>query len=201
MLSFGGRGGVDEEVLPAEAGVALAAVRVEDPQGGPPPRRPEPVAGDERFSVLPDHVAAEPDPAPAGQLEPETGRLGDGRREAVRVATTGRFEQEQQHVRAPGEGRQAVEPIGDLRDALGASEAAGQIDQQDVDRAARQQRAADDERLVERFGRHDDEPFEPDAAGDRLDRVEAARQVHPGHDRAGGLRLGYGPQRKRRTAA
>ena len=95
MLSFGGRGGVDEEVLPAETGVALAAVRVKDPEGRSPPRRPEPVAGDERLGLLPDHVAPEPDPAPPGQLESEAGRLGDGRREAVRIAPSRRFEEEQ----------------------------------------------------------------------------------------------------------
>ena len=97
MLSCGG-GDVDEEVLPAEAGVALAAVRVEDPEGGSPPRRPEPVAGDDRLGLLADDVAPEPDPRPAGQLEPQAGRLGDGRREAVRVTPARWFEQDQQHV-------------------------------------------------------------------------------------------------------
>ena len=199
-VSFG-RGGLDEEVLPAEAGVALATVRVEDPKGGPSPRRSEPVAGDDRLGLLADHVAPEPDPRPAGQLEPQARRFGDGRREAVRVAPAGWLEQDQQHVRAPGEGRQAVQPVGDLREAVGAGEAPGQVEEQDVDRAARQQRPADREGLVERFGRDDDEPFEPDAAGNRLDRVEAPREVHPGHDRAGGLGLGHGPQRERGTAA
>jgi hypothetical protein len=193
VLSFGSRGGVDEEVLPTEAGVALAAVRVEDPQGGSPPRRPEPVAGDDRLGLLADHVAPEPDPRPAGQLKPQAGRLGDSRRETVRVTPAGRFEQDQQHVRAPRESRQAVQPVGDLRDTIGTSEAPGQVEEQDVDRTARQQRPADREGLVERFGRDDDEPFEPDTAGNRLDRVEAPRKIHPGHDRAGGLGLGNGP--------
>jgi hypothetical protein len=201
VLSFGSRGGVDEEVLPAKAGVAFTTVRVEDPNGGPPPRRPEPVAGDDRLGLLADHVAAEPDPRPACQLEPQASRLGNGRREAVRIAPAGRLEQDQQHVRAPREGRQAVQPVGDLRDAVGAGEAARQIEEQDVDRAARQQRAADREGLVERFGCHDHQPFEPDAAGNRLDRIEAAREVHPGHDRAGGLGLGDGPQCERGAAA
>src|SRR5512145_768197 len=82
VLTFRSRGGVDEEVIPAEAGIALAAVRVEDPKGCSPPRRPEPVAGDERLGLLADHVAPQSDPCPADQLEPEAGRLGDGRREA-----------------------------------------------------------------------------------------------------------------------
>ena len=68
MLSFGGlgRGRVDEEVLPAQAGVSLAAVRIEDPERRPSARRTEPVAGDERLGLLPDHVAPEADPSPDG---------------------------------------------------------------------------------------------------------------------------------------
>ena len=94
-----------------------------------------------------------------------------------------------------------MEPVGDLRGPIGPGKAPRQIDQQDVDRAAGQQRAADREGLVERFGRDDDQPFEPDTTSDRLDRVEAPREVHPGHDRAGGLCLGDGSQRERGAAA
>jgi len=201
VVSLGGGGGVDEEVLPAKAGVALAAVRVEDPERGPSARRSEPVAGDQRLGLLPDHVPPEADPSPAGQLESEPGRFGDRGREAVRVAAPGGFEQDQQHVRAPGERRQAMQPVGDFRGAVGAPEAARQVDQEQIDRAARQQRPADRECLVERFGRDDDEPFEADAAGDRFDRVERAREVDPGHDRAGSLGFRHGPQCERRAAA
>ena len=201
MLSFGGGGGIDEEVLPAEAGVALAAVRVENPERGPPTRRSEPIAGDERLGLLPDHVAPEADPPPAGQLEAKAGRLGDRGREAVGIAAAGGLEQDQHHVRAPGEGRQAVQPVGDLRGTVGAPETAGQVDQQQVDRTAGQQRTPDRKRFVERLGRDDDEPFEADASGDRFDRVERAREVDPGDDRPGGLGLGHGPQRERRPAA
>ena len=201
MLSFGESGGVDEEVLPAKAGVSLAAVRIEDPERGPSARRSEPVAGDERLGLLSDHVAPEADPSPAGQLESEPGRLGDRGREAVRVPAAGWLEQDQQDVRAPCESRQAMQPVGDLRGAVGAREAARQVDEEQIDRAARQQRPADRECLVERFGRDDDEPFEADAAGDRFDRVERAREVDPGHDRAGRLGFRHGPQCERRAAA
>jgi hypothetical protein len=199
-ISFGESGGVDEEVLPAKAGVSLAAVRIEDPERGPSARRSEPVAGDTRLGLLPDHVPPEADPSPAGQLESEPGRLGDRGREAVRVAAAGWLEQDQQDVRAPCESRQAMQPVGNLRDAVGAREAARQVDEEQVDRAARQQRPADRERLVERFGRDDDEPFEADATGDCFDRVERAREVDPGDDRAGRLGFRHGPQCERRPA-
>jgi hypothetical protein len=200
-ISFGSRGGVDEEVLPAEAGVSLTAVRIEDPERGSSARWSEPVAGDERLGLLPDHVAPEADPSPAGQLESEAGRLGDRGREAVRVAAAGGLEQDQQDVRAPGKRRQAMQPVGHLRGAVGAREAGRQVDEEQIDRAARQQRPADRECLIERVRRDDDEPFETDAASDRFDRVERAREVDPGHDRAGGLGLGHGPQCERRAAA
>jgi len=193
VVSLGGGGGVDEEVLPAEAGVSLAAVRIEDPERGPSARRSEPVARDQRLGLLPDHVPPEADPSPTGQLESESGRLGDRGREAIRVAAAGGFKQDQQDVRAPGKRGQAMQPVGDLRGAVSAREAARQVDEEQIDRAARQQRPADRKCFVERFGRDDDEPFEADAAGDRFDRVERTRQVDPGHDRAGRLCLGHGP--------
>jgi hypothetical protein len=53
---------VAEEVVTTEAGVALAALRVEDPKGGPLSRRAVAVAGDQRLGPLADDVAPEPDP-------------------------------------------------------------------------------------------------------------------------------------------
>ena len=80
---------VAEEVVAAEAGVALAALRVEDPEGRPPPRRAVAVAGDQRLRPLADDVASEPDPRPPGELEAEAGRLGDGGRQAARARPGG----------------------------------------------------------------------------------------------------------------
>ncbi len=71
-------GVVAEEVVAAEAGVALATLRVEDPEGRPPPRRAVAIACDQRLRPLADDVASEPDPRPPGELEAEAGRLGDG---------------------------------------------------------------------------------------------------------------------------
>ena len=69
---------------------------------------------------------------------------------------------------------------------------AGQVEDEQVDRATGEQAARDRQPLVEAGRRDDHEPLEPHAAGDRLDRVEAARQVEPGDDRA----LAPGPRRR-----
>ena len=173
-----------EEVVAAEAGVALAALRVEDPEGRPPPRRAVAVAGDQRLRPLADDVASEPDPRPPGELEAEAGRLGDGGRQAAGQARW--LEHDEERLRAPGERRQPAEPVGDPGGLVrGGQPAAGQVEDEQVHRAPGQQRATDGQALVEGLRGDDHEPFEPDAAGDRLDRVEAARQVQPGHDRAG----------------
>ncbi len=79
--------------------------------------------------------------------------------------------------------------------------ATGQVEDEEVDRAPGEQRATDRQALVERLRGDDHEPFEPDAPGDGLDRVEAARQVEPGHDRAGRLGLGGEPEDERGPAA
>ena len=83
----------------------------------------------------------------------------------------------------------------------GGQPATGQVQDEQVDRAPGQQRATDGEALVEGLRGDDHEPLEPDAAGDGLDRVEAAREVEPGHDRALGLGLRREPQDERRPAA
>ena len=129
----------------------------------------------------------EADPRPPGELEAEAARLGDRGREAAREP--GRIEDQEQRLRAPGERGESTEAFGDLGRLVGLRQpAAGQVEHEQVDRATGQQRARDREALVQAGRGDDDEPLEPDAAGDRLDRVEAAREVQPGHDRA--LRLG-----------
>ena len=95
-----------------------------------------------------------------------------------------------------------MEAVGDLGRLVGLREsAAGQVEHQQVDRAAGQERARDREALVQAGRRDDDEPLEPNAAGHRLDRVEAAREVQPGHHRALCLGLRDDPQREGRPAA
>ena len=96
-----------------------------------------------------------------------------------------------------------MEPIGEGRRPNGrrARRRRRQVDDEEVDRPTTEQRPGHGEALVDRCRREHDEPLEDDPAGDRLDRVETARQVHPGDDRAGRLGLCRQPQRKRRPAA
>ena len=191
---------VEQQGVPGETRVPLAALGVEDPERRPPTRRAVAVVGDERFGALADDVAAQADPRPAGQLEPDAGRLVDRGREAG--AGAGRIEDQQQGLRPPGERGQPMEPVGDPARLVGPGQAAArQVEDEQVDRAAGEQRARDAQSLVEGGRGDDDQPLEPDAARDGLDRVEAARQVQPGDDRALRLGLGGDPQGERGAAA
>jgi hypothetical protein len=51
-----------KEVVVSETGIALTALRVQDPKGRPSPGPAITVAGDERLGQLADDVAPEPDP-------------------------------------------------------------------------------------------------------------------------------------------
>ena len=72
-----------KEVVAGQAGVALAAVGVEDPEGRPPTGRAVSIAGDQHLRPLADDVAPESDPRPPGKLETDAGRLGDGGRQGA----------------------------------------------------------------------------------------------------------------------
>ena len=195
-----GRGLVGEQIVPTEAGIPVAALRVEDPEDRPSPRRAVSIAGDERLRPLPDDVAPEPDPRPPGKFQAETGRLGDGRGQTT--GQPGWFEHDEERLRSPGERRQPAESVRDPCRAIRRGEAAtGQVQDEQIHRPPGQQRATDGEAFVQRLRRDDHEPLEPDPAGDRLDRVEAAREIEPGHDRALGLGLRREPQDERGPAA
>ena len=188
---------VDEEGVVGETGISLAALGVEDPEGRPTPRRTVAVVRDERFGSLPDDVAAQADPRPASQLEPDTGRFGYRGREATGGratagrATAGRIEDQQQGLRATGERGESTESIGDPARLVGADQStAGQVEDEEIDRTPGQEAAGDAQALIEAGRGDDDEPLEANTTGEGLDRVEAARQVEPGDDRA--LRLGLG---------
>jgi hypothetical protein len=173
----------DEERLPAEAGVALAAVGVEDPEGRPPAGRSGAVAGDEDLGGLTDDVPSETDPGPPGELEADPRPLPD--RRGHRSDEPRRLEDEEADPRPAGEGGEAAEAI---REPGGALRPGRQVHDEEVHGPAGQERARDREALLGVGRAEDDEPFRTDAAGHRLDRVEGGREVQPGHDRA--TRLG-----------
>ena len=188
----GGRHDLGEEAVPAEAGVALPSLGIEDPERRPAPRRPDPALRDERLRPLPDDVPAEPDPGPALQLQPDAARLRDRRRHGRREVR--RLEHHKRDPRPPGHRRQPAEPV---RDAGHRRDPGGQVDDEEVDRPGRQEGTREREALGGRLGRQDDEPLRPDAARDGLDRVERTSKVQPGHDRPRRLRLSDEPQRER----
>lgn len=192
-------GRLGEEVVDREAGVALVAVGVEDPEARPSARRAEAVPRDHHLRPLADDVPPEPDPRAAGELETEPGRLGD--RGAERRRTAGWLEQDEQRARTTGKRRQPVEAIRHAGGFHGRAQPSRQVDDQQVDGPAAEERPRDRKALVEVLRRDDDQPRQADAAGDGLDRVERARDVEPGDDRAGGLGLGGEPERERGLAA
>ena len=176
-----------EEIVSTEAGVTLAALRVEDPERRPAPRRAVAIAGDQRLGSLAHDVATETNPRAAGELQAESGRSGHGTCQVAGEA--GRLEHHEQRLRAPSQGGDAAEALGQAgRPIRGGEAAAGQVQDEQIDRTAGQQRATDGQPLVEGLRGDDHQPLEPDAAGDGLDRVEALGEVDPGHD--GTRRLG-----------
>jgi hypothetical protein len=190
--------GVVEEVRAAETAVALAALGVEDPQLGPPPRRSVAAAGDKGVGSLTDDVPMEANPAEPTELQPEPARLGDRGREAAREA--GRLEGDEERLGPSGERRQTSPPVGDLRSRRASVRSGRQVDHEDVDRSCGEEHAGDRQTLVERLRRQDDEPIEADAARNGLDGVERVGKVQPGHDRSIELGLGDEAQRERRRA-
>ena len=172
----------------AETAVPLATFGVQDPELRSPPRRPVAAAGDERLGPLADDVAAEPDPCPPGELQPQPGRFGDGGREAGRQPR--RLEGDEERLRPTGEASQAAQPLGDLRRRGAHGGPRREVDHEDVDRAPGEEYPGDRQALVEGVGSQDDEPVQADPAGGGLDRVERPGKIEPGNDRA--IRLGFG---------
>jgi len=192
-------GGLGEEAVEGKARVSLVAVGVEDAEAGPSSRRAEVVPGDHHLCPLAHDVPPEPDPRSTGELEAQPGRFGDRLPEGGRAA--GRLEEDEEGARPPGERGEPVETVRDAAGLAGGVEPRRQIHHEQVHRPAAEESPRDRQALVEIEWRDDDEPRQADTAGDRLDRVEGARDVQPRDDRAGCLRLGRQPQSERRLAA
>ena len=111
-----------------------------------------------------------------------------------------RLEGDEERLRAAGEGGEPAEAIGDLGGGRAGIRARRQVDDEEVDRAAGEERAGDRQAFVERVRGQDDEPVKPHAAGDGLDRVEAPGEIQPGDDRAVDLGLCREPEGEGRLA-
>lgn len=184
----------------AEAGVALPAVGIEDPQRRPPPWWAGAVARDDHLRSLADDVAPEPDPRSPGELEPDPGRLADGRIEASGPPARRRLQDDERDPGPPCERRDPGKPIAESR-PRGATLPGRQVDDEHVQRPAREQRARDRQALLRIRGRQHDEPLGLHAASHRLHRIERRREVQPGHDRACRLGLRDEPQGEGRPPA
>jgi hypothetical protein len=190
-LGSGGRS-LAEQRVPAEASIALAAVRVEDPQIRPPARRPETVPRDGHLHPLADDVAAEPDPRSPGDLQAETSHLGEGSDQAARQPRW--LEDDEEHAGPTGDRREATKPVrdagasgswtperrrrGDPAHADRTPERRrpaidGEVDDEEIDRPTLDERPGHRQTFVERVGGEHHQPLEPDAAGHGLDRIEA----------------------------
>ena len=198
----------------AEAGVALPAVGVEDPQRRPPPWRAGAVARDDHLRSLADDVAPEPDPRSSGELEADPGGLADGALELAGAARR-RLEHDERDPGTPGERRDPGKSIAESSPpGSGGTRGSGggrrrspgclvgrQVDDEQVHRPAREQRAGDRQPLLGIVRGQDDEPLRLDAAGHGLDGIERRGEIQPGDDRARRLRLRDEPQGQRRSPA
>lgn len=193
------RGGcAREELVAEEAGIAAAAVRVEDPEAGPATGRPVPVARDRHVAVLADDVPAQPDPASPPELEPQPARLLHRRGQPSPQAAG--LEDHEERAGSPGQRREASEPVAHRPARDRGITAVGQVDHEEIDGPGGQERRRDRERLVEVGGGEHHEPLGPDAASNRFDGVERAGEIQPRDDRARGLGLGGDPQCEGRLA-
>jgi hypothetical protein len=190
----------DEEVVSAKTAVTLAAVRIEDLERRPAARRAVAIASDQRLGPLADDVSPQPDPRVTGELQTEAGGSGHGAREVA--AEAGRLKHHEERLRAPGQGGEAVEPIGQAcRAVRGRHTTAGQIQDQQVHRSTGKQHATDGQPFIEGLRGDDHQPLESHAAGECFDRIEGSRQVDPGHDGTGRLCLRGQPESEGGPAA
>jgi hypothetical protein len=100
------------------------------------------VVRDERFRALADDVAAQADPRPASQLEPDAGRLGDRGRQAAGESRG--IEDQQQGLGPSGECRESMESLGDpCRLVCPRQSTTRQVEDQHVDRPPGEEAAGD----------------------------------------------------------
>lgn len=200
-----------EQVRATEAAVATATLRVEDPELRPPVRGPVAVPLDADLRPLPDDLPAQPDPAAPAELQPQP---NPGERVAKAGGEIRRLEHEEERPGPPGEREEPGELVGGARGraepATSGCARAGipgntaapfaEVENEDVHHSGLEERAGHRERLGRSVRDEYHEPFEPDAPGDRLHRVQAPREVDPRDKRPARLRLPDGPEGERRRA-
>lgn len=210
MRGHGRRGGnagsvfgrhLPQQLVPSQAGIPRAALRVQDPKLRRPPRRPVPIPRDAHLGPLPYDVPAEAYPRPPAQLQAERGNLGQ--RAHQRRGQTRRLEHQQLDPGSTRQRRQAVQSL--AQSGRGQTQAIArqrrQVQQQQVHRSVLEEHRRHRQRLLDGVRREYDQPFELNAPSRRFDRVEAPREVQVGGYPTGGLDLGDGPQPESGLAA
>jgi hypothetical protein len=134
-------------------------------------------------------------PRPPRQLEPQPGRLCNGRRDAADEVC--RFKDDHAHAGPPAKRRQPAEPIAEAT----RTRPGRQVDDDEINGPAREQRPGDGQSFVEVRRADDDEPLRPHAAGHGFHRIQRAGEIQPGDDRAIGLGFGDVAQGEGRPAA
>jgi len=191
-----GEGKAGQELVTAQAGVPLPAVGIEDPERGAPPGRTDPAAIHHDLGRLANHIPTEPDPRAAGEFEANPSPLPD--RGGHVPHKTRRLEDEEADPRPPRQRREPAESIGEPRRALRPGR---QVQDEEIHRPPREERAGDRQALVGTCRREDHQPFRLHAAGDGLDRIERLGEIQPGDDRPGRLRLRREAKRDRGPSA
>jgi hypothetical protein len=154
------------------------------------PGRSEPAPGDGHRRLLSDDIPAEPDPAPAGKLEPQAARLRHRPREPI--PENGRLQDYEQGPRSPGEGRESSEAVPDPNIPDRRIPSPGQVHDEHVDGPGGEDRARQGQCLLEIARGQDDEPVRVHSTRHGLHGIEGAGEIQPGHDRP--RRLGLGRQ-------
>ena len=195
------RRALSQKLGPGQAGVAQAALRVQDPQFRGPARRPEPVPRHADLRPLADYVPSQPDPRPPAQLQPQRGDLGESAGQSGGKAR--RLQDDQLNARSPGQRGQPTESLrqSGRRDSSSIQGPGLQVQQQQVHGSILEEHRRHRQRFLERARRQDDQPVQQDAPSHRLHRIQAPGQIQVCRDPAGGLGLGHGLEREGRLAA
>ncbi len=194
VVRWAGRRGLAGRVEEAgDGGATLPVVEVVDLQLDLTSGWPEAVLGHGHGCALADDVPTEPEPADTLQLQAHAGRLGQGAMK--RRGEIERLEDEELDADASSVSRQPSQER-----LVGERQARRQVEHEEVDGTAGDERAGQAQPLP-RLGRsEDDEPAQVHPASGSLEWIEGPAAVQPGHDAASGLCLGDGAQRQRRLA-
>lgn len=189
-----GRSGVRRGVQqPLQGERPLPRVEVADGQLGGAARCAAPIADDGHGRPLPDHVP--PDPDPAAPLELQAQAAAFPQRTVERVRQAHGLEGQEPRSDPPGMGRQASQ-----EDGVPDGQASGEVQDQEIHGPSGEERAGQPEAFVGASGPDEHEPAQVHASSDRFQRVERAREVQPGDDRAGGLGLSHAAKGECRLA-